>query len=60
MENHLAKQQKEKGDGEEGEEEEIPVWLEKYIRYKFDLYDRTGECLPEQRPTQIGSTNSYY
>ena len=33
-------------DGEEDMdvvEEEVPVWLEKYIRYKFDLYDRAGK-----------------
>lgn len=24
-------------------ERKLPDWLEKYIRYKFDLFDRTGD-----------------
>ena len=58
LEKKLAKQKKEKEEKkskgleeikEEGEDEQeeghktvLPDWLEKYILYKFNLYDRTG------------------
>lgn len=36
-------EQKQKKDKEDGEQNKIPDWLERYVEYKFNLYDRTGD-----------------
>ncbi|XP_076438886.1 calexcitin-2-like [Babylonia areolata] len=39
----LAEERKEKKGGEGDNTNRIPDWLERYVEYKFNLYDRTGD-----------------
>ena len=32
-------------ESEEAGEDNVPSWLDKYIQYRFHLYDRTGTLL---------------
>ena len=41
-EREKAKHQNEGGDEKKDEDGYIPAWFNKYIEYKFNLYDRAG------------------